>query len=324
MVCALVLSAAALVACNRHQNNEGAQGLLGMNTPGLSTGALGVGYVDMDAIIKSHPLHTQVDAMQSQIDVLRMESVMTPAGMSAQQSDAYAALQRDLDAAQQRFEADLAQRRARYQEQEAAAIAQLQQQTLGQSSGSTVLTGLQQQFGQQAKALQTQAFATLNTYRGELFKQDADHLRQVQRLLATDVQTKAREKQNELTAAETKYQVSLAQQDQSERLNLQAKLQNLALSDKERADDTAQLHQIDARENGLISAMKSQDNAALLAYQHQLQANASAKYDAERKATQAATQAKLLARQQELQTAMSPQIQALGGKFQQQLNDVNK
>ncbi len=320
---ALMLGGLSMAGCNRHQN-EGVQGLLGMNTPGLATGAQAVGFVDMDAIIKSHPLHTQVDAMQSQIDVLRTESVMTPAGMSPEQSAAYAALQRDLDAAQQRFEADLAARRSSYQAQEAAAISQLQQQTLGQQGGSTVLNGLQQQFGQQAKALQTQAFSTLNVYRNQLFKQDADHLRQVQRLLASDVQTKARQRQNELAAAETKYQVSLAQQDQSQRLNLQAKLQNLALSDKDRADYTAQLRQLDNRENGLISAMKSQDNAALAAYQKQLQADASAKYDAERKSTQAATQAKLVARQKELQTAMGPQIQALGGKFQQQLNDVNQ
>ncbi|HLW38393.1 MAG TPA: hypothetical protein VKR99_08200, partial [Candidatus Eremiobacteraceae bacterium] len=190
--------------------------------------------------------------------------------------------------------------------------------------GAGVLNGLQQQYSEQAKQLQKQAFTTLDSYRNALFKQDADHLRHVQQVLAADVQAKVRERENQLSATETKYQIDLSKQDQSERLNLQAKLQNLALSDKERADDSAALRKIDERENTLVNALKTQDNASLSAFAKNLQRDAAAKYEAERKSTQAATQAKLVARQREVQTAMGPQMQALGGKFQQQLVDVNK
>src|SRR5579872_891517 len=321
----MLLALFALAACGRHQNNEGVQNLLGVNTPGLVAGANNVGYVDMDAVVKAHPLHDQLDAMQQQILVLRQESVAVPAGMTPAQSAAYSNMQHELDAAQQEFEQDLAQRRAGYEQREAAAIGQLQAAAIGnQNGGAGVLNGLQQQYSEQAKQLQKQAFTTLDSYRNALFKQDADHLRHVQQVLAADVQAKVRERENQLSATETKYQIDLSKQDQSERLNLQAKLQNLALSDKERADDSAALRKIDERENTLVNALKTQDNASLSAFAKNLQRDAAAKYEAERKSTQAATQAKLVARQREVQTAMGPQMQALGGKFQQQLVDVNK
>ncbi len=320
----LLLSFVALGGCGRHQNNEGVRSLLGANTPGLVAAAGNVGYVDMDALVKAHPLHAQLDAMQQQILVLRQESVSVPSGMTASQNAAYNAMQRELDAAQQKFQKDLAQRRTFYEQREADAIAQLQAAAIGAQTGGGVLTGMQQQYGEQAKQLQKQAFSTLNSYRDALFKADADHLRHTQQLLAADVRTKARQRENELSTAETKYQIDLARQDQSARLNLQAKLQNLALSDKDRADYSAQLKKIDDGENVLVNRLKAQDNAALSSYVKGLQSQASAKFDAERKITQAATQVKLLARQREVQTAMGPQMQALGGKFQQQLADVNK
>lgn len=322
---ALLLAVLAVAGCSKRQNTEGVRNLLGVSTPGLVAAAGNVGYVDMDAVVKAHPLHNQIDAMQQQILVLRQESVSVPAGMTPAQSTAYNNMQRDLDAAQQKFDADLAQRRASYEQREAAAISQLQAVAIGnQSGGAGVLGGLQQQYGEQAKQLQKQALTTLDSYRNALFKQDADHLRRVQQLLAADVQAKTRERENQLSATETKYQIELAQQDQSARLNLQAKLQNLALSDKDRADYTAQLKRIDDHESALVSTLKAQDSASLTAFVKSQQAQAAAKFDAERKTAQAATQAKLIARQREVQTAMGPQMQALGGKFQQQLVDVNK
>jgi hypothetical protein len=324
--CPALLAAAlavCLVGCAHRQSDEGTGGLLGLSSPGaLSAGS--VGYVDMQAIIAVHPLHSQLDSMQGQIGVLQQESVIVPTGMNEQQTGAYNQMQRELASAADKFQQDLAQRRAYYERREADAIAQLQAAALGTSpAAGGVLGGLQQQYGDQAKALQKNAFDTLNKYRDELFRQDAEHLKHVQELIAAEMRAKLRQRESDLSSAETKYQIQLVRADQEERLNLQAKLQNLALSDKDRAAYQAQLQAIDTRQQGKINVVKARDAAQLTALENQLRAQAAAKYETERKASQTATQAKLVARQREMQTAMTPQMQALSGKFQAQLNDVN-
>jgi hypothetical protein len=319
----LLVAVLALCVGACHGRGEGAGHLLGFGSPGpLSANA--VGYVNMDSVIAAHPLHAQLQAMQDQISVLQQEAALVPAGLSPQQAAAYDAMQRELATAAQKFQADLAQRRTYYEQREADAIARLQAATLGQSPDSGgVLAGLQQQYGQQAQALQKQAFATLNSYRVELFRQDNEHLKQVQQLIGNDMRAKLKQRESQLSTVETKYQIDLVKADQTQRLNLQAKLQNLALSDKDRKQYQDQLSAIDSREQSKINALKARDNAELTALERNLNAQAAAKYDAERKATQSATQAKLAARQRDMQTAMNPQMQQLSGKFQQQLNAAN-
>ena len=315
---AAIAIAIVLIACACSQK-PGGGGLLSLGPHGT-----GVGYVDLDAVVAAHPMRAQLQAMQDQIGVLQQEAALVPTGMSPQQAAAYDSLQRELAAAADRFQQDLALRRASYQQREAAAVAKLQAAALGTNPDSgSVLSGLQQQFGQQAQALQKQAFATLTAYRTELFRQDGEHLKHVQELIAADMRAKLKQQESLMSSAETKYQIDLVRADQEQRLNLQAKLQNLALSDKDRKQYQDQLNAIDARERDKINAMKARDNAQLAKLEHDLNAQAAAKYEVERKATQAATQAKLIARQREMQTVMNPQMKALSGKFQQQLNDVN-
>ena len=315
LVAALALAA---VAC-AHKEGTGSSS---MSPGGLSANA--VGYVNMDAVMAAHPLHAQLQAMQDQIGVLQQEAAVVPTGMRPEQASAYDAMQRELASAAQQFQQDLGQRRAYYQRREAEAISRLQATALGQGPNSNgILGGLQQQYSQQAQALQKQAFATLNSYRDELFRQDNEHLKHVQELIASDMRAKLKQRESQLSTVETKYQIDLVKADQEQRLNLQAKLQNLALTDKDRKHYQDQLNAIDAAEQSKINALKARDNAEIVKLEHDLNAQAAAKYDAERKATTAATQAKLVARQRDMQTSINPQMQALSGKFQQQLNDAN-
>jgi Skp family chaperone for outer membrane proteins len=305
----------ATTACNRQGG-----GLLSLGPAGSK-----VGYVDLDAVVAQHPLHSQLQAMQDQIALLQQESSLVPTGMTPQQNAAYQQLQSALADAQAKYESDLNARRAYYEQRESQAISQLQATTLGANPDTGgVLGGLQQQFGSQAKAMQQAAFTTLNNYRNELFKQDSDHLRNVQELIAADVRGKLAQKASQLSAAQTAYQVSIVKADQDTKLNLQTKLQDLALTDAERATYSAQLRAIDQAEQTKIDAQKAQGDAEMAAFQKQLNAQAAARYDAERKATADATQAKLIARQKELQTQMQPQLVALNGKFQSQLAAANQ
>jgi hypothetical protein len=306
----------ATTACNR----QGAGGLsLGAPAQGR------VGYVDLDAVVAQHPLHGQLQAMQDQITLLQQESAMVPTGMTPQQNAAYQQLQSSLADAENKYESDIAARRSYYEQREAQAISQLQATTLGANPDTGgVLGGLQQEFGSQAKAMQQAAFTTLNNYRNELFKQDADHLRNVQALIGADVRGKLAQKASQLSAQQTAYQVSVVKADQETKLNLQTKIQDLALTDAERKTYTAQLQAIDQAEQTKIDAQKATLDAQMNAYQKQLNAQAAARYETERKATADATQAKLIARQKQLQTQMQPQLVALNGKFQSQLAAENQ
>ena len=283
----------------------------------------GVGFVDLDALIAQHPLHAQLQAMQDQITVLQQESALVPTGMNPQQAAAYDAMQAELAAQSQKFQQDMGQLRDSYQRREAAELSQLQAAVLGSNPNTGVLGGLQEQYGQQAQALQKQAFTTFNDYRLELFRQDSEHLKHVQALIAAQVRGELSQKESALSTQETAYQVSLVKADQEQRLNLQAKLQNLDLSDSQRKQYQSELSAIDAREQGKIAVVKARDNAQVATLERTLNQQAASEYNVERTKTQAATQARLAARQKEMQTAMTPQMQALSGKFQQQLSDVN-
>lgn len=314
---ATIFLAILAVGCS-HQNGAG---LLSGGAPREGK----VGYVDLDAVVAVHPLHSQLQAMQDQIALLQQESSLVPTGMTPEQNAAYQQLQAALADAESKFQNDLGARRAYYEQRESQAISQLQASTLGaNASAGGVLGGLQQQFGSQARAMQQEALTTLNNYRNGLFKQDTDHLRNVQQLIAADVRGKLAQKASQLSSAQTAYQVSVVKADQETKLNLQTKLQDLALSDAQRAAYSAQLKAIEQAEQSKIDARRAQGDAEMAQYEKQLQAQASARYDVERKATSDATQAKLVARQKELQTEMQPQLTALNGKFQTQLAAANQ
>jgi hypothetical protein len=183
---------------------------------------------------------------------------------------------------------------------------------------------MQKQFASQMKQLQISGAKTLAAYRTALFKEDTDHLKSVQELLGSDVRAKLRAKSSDLAAKETAYQVQLARQDQEQRLNLKAELENLSLTPQQRSQYAAQLQDIETREEFLTNQMKTKDNALLSAFQATLQKNATQRFNAERTATENNTRTKLAARQDELNVQFRTAASSLGGRFNQQLANVNK
>jgi hypothetical protein len=104
---------------------------------------------------------------------------------------------------------------------------------------------------------------------------------------------------------------------------LKAKLDNLTLSQADRQTYSSQLQAIDSREASLIAAMKARDDATSQAYQKQIQADAAKRFNTERAATEKDTNAKLAARQTQLESAIHTQAVQLGGQFQSKLNSAN-
>lgn len=287
--------------------------------------ARGVAYVDIDKVVQAHPLNPELQALEDQITLLNAQSVAAPQAVTPSQRDAQAALEHDLAAAEAQFEQDMMRKRAYYEAQAQAALANISSGagSATPQSGS-VISDMQSQFRAQMSDLESSGAKTLEAYRTSLFKEDSAHLKGVQELLAADVRAKVRAKESQLVASETTYQVQLAKQDQDQRLNLKTQLENLSLSQQQRSQYAAQLQDIETREEFLTNQMKTKDNATLAAYEQQLQKDAAARFETERTSTEKETDAKLLARQNELNTQFHEQASALGQQFNQRLQDVNK
>jgi len=290
---------------------------------GIAPGGSAVGYVDIDKVVQAHPLNSELKAFDDQIALLDAQAVSAPQAVTPAQRDAEAALERDLQTAEAQFEDELGRKRDFYQRQAQQLMANIQAPGVQPQPGG-VLGSMRQQFDTQMKQIQESGARTLGAFRSALYKADSDHLKSVQQLLAADVRSKVRAKESALSAKETAYQVQLAHQDQDQRLNLKTKLENLSLSPQDRSQYAAQLQDIETREELLTNQLKTKDNAELSAYETALQKDASSRFDAERASTEKKTQAKLAARQSELEVQFRQQASTLGGKFNQQLNDANR
>jgi hypothetical protein len=317
----LALSAS---ACAK-SNDQRAGSLLGLNTPGLNGGGAAAGYVDIDKVVAAHPLNSRLQALQDQITLLNAAAVSGPTPVTPAQIKAQDDLQHDLADAQTAFTQSLADKQNAYHLKEEQADADITSKALGGAAAGPggIVGGLQADFQRQMVAMQQSARATLDAYRSDLYKQDSDHLRHVQTLLSQDVAAKLRAKDSQLSALETAYQIRLAQQDQDQRLNLKAKLDNLSLSPPDRQTYANQLQAIESREASLTGQMKAADLVTSQAYGKQVQADATKRFNAERLATEKDTNVKLAARQTELESSIRTQAMALGGQFQSKLNSAN-
>lgn len=317
----LVTAIAVIVGCNR-QTDEGARNLVQTVPTGGFSLPQGprIGYVDINKVVAAHPLNSELVALQDQITALNARSLVAPKAQTAEQKRAQAQLEADLADQDKRLQSELDAKRSYYLEKERQAIGQLQGAAFAPSGGANpLLDSLRKQFGEEMKKINEAAGKTLSEYRDQLFKADREHLRQVQGDISADVGRKLAERQRQLSDTEDKYQHEVLVKDQDQKVNLKAQLENLQLSDAQRAQLQSQLQNLEARETYLINQQKARDNADLDAYKKQLQSQAIARFDAERSKTQEATNAKLLARQKDVQGQVQTQMKSLTDKFNAQL-----
>lgn len=322
--CLILLAVAAcLTGCNK-QSSSGGLSYPSASLFTMPAGGGQAGYVDMSKIVTAHPLHNEIDSLQTQIVALNAQQQQAPQAQTPEQRTAEAAMQRELAAAQTQFQEEVARRRSFYEQQEAQAIAAVQNRALAGTSSTQISGNVQQQFGEQVKQIQTEAGKAFVEYQKSLYKQDNQHLAEVSQRLHADVFAKIQAKRNKLESAETAYQLKLSREDQDQKLNLKLKLDSSNLTPEERAQYAGQLQNIQTREDALINRMKSDDNSELKKYEDGLQRDASKSFDSERNATAAATQAKLQGRQQQMNDQLKTQVTGIGSKFQEQLKSANE
>ena len=285
---------------------------------GLFSHGSQAGYVDIDKIVDAHPLHVQLDELQAQITLLNGQAQNAPQPQTQAQAQAQAQMESELAAAESQFQQSIGARRAYYEQREAVAVGALQAQASGGG------TPIGEQFGAAAQKIQADALKAYLDYQKQLFQADNAHLRQVTIALQQEVGLKINARRAQLEKQETDYQISLAKQSQTQRLNLKTKLEDLSLPNDERAQYTSQLANIETREEALINQMKAKDNAELTAYEQTLQRDAAARYNAAKTATLAETKQKMEARQKQTNDQLRTQLAGMGGQYQKQVQTANE
>src|ERR1700729_1033389 len=124
-------------------------------TSGSSAGSRTVGYVDMDDLVKRHPLYGELSRLDDDVAALQLRSVGGQTALSPGELERERrALQKELDAATNRARAALKAKQDEYGKQEAEAIRQaLAAAGSPANAGVPIANGMQLQLQAQAKSV---------------------------------------------------------------------------------------------------------------------------------------------------------------------------
>lgn len=236
-------------------------------------GADRVGYVRMEALVKVHPLYTQLARLDEDVQALQLKSVGTQVARSgADILHDERALQVELEAAADRTKKALNEKQNEYAKREQAAIEAALGAVpgAGGASGAQIENGVALRAGQQEQRASIAAQNNFNAYRRQVIDQDQQAAQSLQRSLADRASRTYRARADELQKKEADFALQQASDDAAERLSLRTKLSNLALDDASRADVKKQIDALDQKEADALGAMRNRDSATLAALQRQL------------------------------------------------------
>ncbi len=280
---AIVASALLLAGCGNHA---------GMNAPNPS----GIGYVQLDEVIKHHPLYAQLSQMDDAIAAFDLTSLGGPVPSGADAKAQIAELDREVKQAQARADAEIARKRSDYQQREAqadrAALA-----AAGISGPKLADQGTQ--VAQEQAAVQ-QAGKDYAAFQKSLMDSGNAQIQSIVQSLNQQAQRKVEARVEQLQQGESQLALSLSQQNASARVPIKTRLSNLALDDATRASLQQQLNDLDKKETTALAARRAADNRELDAYKAQVERDRRAAIAAEVAKINTATQAKLAARRSDV------------------------
>ncbi len=296
------LLAIALTSCAR----GGVTGPTGTKQSGV------MGYVNMDALVKKHPLYSQLARLDADVQALQLKSLgaSVPRDSGADLAREEKALQKELDDAANRTKKALKDKQEEYAKREQAAIVA----ALGAAgapqgpSGAAITGGISRQSQQQAANAGVQAQAAADAYRRQTLEANRTALLGLQRSLGEKAARTFSTKAEELQRKESDFALAEASQDAAERLSLSTKLQNLALDDADRLATRKQLDALNQKEADALAALKNRDQAILAALQTQLRAQTKSEFDKQFAVLNARTIAQVKAHDQAMQVGLVSQL----------------
>jgi hypothetical protein len=287
--------AAALSGCGR----------VDVNSPQIR----GLAYVNMDDVVKHHPLYPQLAALDDAIAAINLAAAGPRVPRSAAEvAEQTKRLNQELRDAQDRANKTIAQKQQQYMQKEQQAIAAALQAAGQSGAGAQAGTAMSATSQQQAQAAAAQANRDFMAYQQSVISQDNAAINAVAQQLQKQADQKFRARVEQYQQAETDLSLRLSQQDASQRLALRTKLNNLAMDDATRKQLRDQLAALDKKEADQMNALRAKNAADLNAYRDQLRAETSAAVKKQAGDITAQTRAKIGARRD----AVGAQIRSLG------------
>ena len=281
------LLAAALLADCAHQTV--ADGPTGTKASGV------IGYVNMDALVKKHPLYgqlAQLDADMQAIQLKTLESNVPRSGADIAKQEQQ--LERELDQASARARKALKDKQEEYGKREQAAIdAALVAAGVAVPAGGGIAGGIASAAQQQQRAVVDIDRRNQEAFRAQLIEQNRAAIASLERSLSEKAAREYRVEAEALQKKEADLALQQASADSAERLSLTTKLQNLALDDAAREDTRKQLDALNQSETDAVAALKNRDQMTLAALQTKLRDQERADLQTQGRAIQARTMAKL-------------------------------
>lgn len=238
-------------------------------------GAGKVGFVDLDALVRVHPLYPQLAQIERSIDALNLRSLgpgVGSTGSSLASQDAE--LQKELTDASNRTRQILNQKQAEYQREENAAInAALAAGGHAAASGS-VGSNVGATTGKQVGSVNAEMNRDVAAYRRTLSSQEQQQEKSYERAVSDRVNRQLQAKANQLQNQESNLELSLQTKDAAQRLELRTRLANLALDQASRDQVKAQLDALDKSESDQVAAMRNRDQQTLAQLRSQLRSQA--------------------------------------------------
>ncbi|HTJ28106.1 MAG TPA: OmpH family outer membrane protein [Candidatus Limnocylindria bacterium] len=264
-LCVAIVAAAALAACGRTATTTAPAAVASANGK--------VGYVQMDELVRKHPLYDQLARYDRSIEAFDLTAT-APRALSADPHlrEEAKQLEQQLHDAADRTQKLLDQKQRQYQLQESQAI---EAALRGAGSGPTaaqIAGRLNATARQQEGGAGLQAQRDYQAFQAQVRKQDEEQVVAAQKALAERADRTFRAKSDELQSKESALSLELANEDAAQRLALRTKLSSLALDDAAREDAQKQLAALDRKEADAVGAQRNRDQQTLLALSAQLKA----------------------------------------------------
>jgi hypothetical protein len=234
-----------------------------------------VGYVDIDALVKVHPLYPQLAQTERSIDALNLRSLGPGVGSTGSSLDAQdAELQKELTDASNRTRQILNQKQTEYQREENAAITAALAAGGHAAKSSSVGGNVSATTGKQVGSVNAEMNRDVATYRRTLSSQEQQQERDYSRAVSDRLNRQLQAKTNELQNKEANLELQLQTKDAPQRLELRTRLSNLAMDQTSRDQVKAQIDALDKSESDQVAAMRNRDQQTLAQLRAQLRTQA--------------------------------------------------
>jgi hypothetical protein len=269
----------------------------------------GIAYVDMDEVVKHHPLYAQLSQLNAAIAAIDLQSASSNVPRSAAEvASATQQLNVQLRQAQDRANKILAQKQQMYASREQQAVNAALAAAGVKSAGGQTASTMTATSAQQAQVAAAQANRDFMNYQKSVIAQNNAAVNTIARQLQAQADQKLRARAEQYQQNETDLALRLAQQDASQRLSIRTRLSNLALDDATRKQLQTQLATLDKKEADQVNALRSSDASALATYRSQLSGQTASQIHQQVATIQSQTTAKITARR----NAVGQQLRSLG------------